>query len=50
MAGVRAALVHGINLIFVTSAVIMTLAVVLNLLLRSVPLKHGAPKVEAPPH
>jgi EmrB/QacA subfamily drug resistance transporter len=47
---VRSALVHGINLIFVTSAVMMTLAVVLNLLLRSVPLKHGAPKVEAPPH
>ncbi len=50
MGHVRSALVHGINLIFVTSAVIMTLAVVLNLLLRSVPLKHGAPKVEAPPH
>ncbi len=50
LGNVRAALVHGINLIFVTSAVIMTLAVVLNLLLRSVPLKHGAPKVEAPPH
>jgi EmrB/QacA subfamily drug resistance transporter len=50
LGNVRAALVHGINLIFVTSAVIMTLAVVLNLLLRSVPLKHGAPKAEAPPH
>jgi hypothetical protein len=43
---VRTALVHGINLIFVSSAVIMAVAVILNLLLRNVPLHHGAPKHE----
>jgi EmrB/QacA subfamily drug resistance transporter len=48
MASVRTALLHGINLIFVSSAVIMTAAVLLNLLLRSIPLRHGAPKPE--PH
>jgi len=46
MASVRMSLVHGINLIFVSSAVIMAAAVVLNLLLRNVPLHHGAPKPE----
>jgi EmrB/QacA subfamily drug resistance transporter len=46
MANVRAGLVHGINLIFVSSAVIMAVAVVLNLFLRSIPLRHGAPKAE----
>ena len=48
MGNVRAALVHGINLIFVSSAAIMAVAVVLNLLLRSIPLRHGTPKPE--PH
>jgi predicted MFS family arabinose efflux permease len=47
LANVRPALVHGINLIFVSSAVIMVAAVILNLLLRSVPLRHGAPKAES---
>jgi EmrB/QacA subfamily drug resistance transporter len=46
MGNVRTALVHGINLIFVSSAVIMAVAVILNLLLRNVPLHHGAPKHE----
>jgi EmrB/QacA subfamily drug resistance transporter len=46
MANVRAGLVHGINLIFVSSAVIMAAAVVLNLFLRSIPLRHGTPKAE----
>jgi hypothetical protein len=46
LGNVRPALVHGINLIFVSSAVIMGAAVILNLLLRSVPLRHGAPKAE----
>lgn len=46
LGNVRMALVHGINLIFVSSAVVMVAAVVLNLLLRSIPLKHGAPKAE----
>jgi MFS family permease len=47
MGHVRTALVHGINLIFVSSAAIMGAAVVLNLLLRSIPLRRGAPKAEA---
>jgi MFS family permease len=47
LGNVRPALVHGINLIFVSSAVIMVAAVILNLLLRSVPLRHGAPKAES---
>ncbi|HEY3823929.1 MAG TPA: MFS transporter, partial [Bryobacteraceae bacterium] len=46
---VRGALVHGINLIFISSTAIMALAVVLNLLLRSVPLRHGMPKPETAP-
>jgi EmrB/QacA subfamily drug resistance transporter len=46
MGHVRTALVHGINLIFVSSAAIMGAAVVLNLLLRSIPLRRGAPKAE----
>ncbi len=46
---VRMALVHGINLIFMSSAAIMAAAVVLNLLLRSVPLHHGSAKAEPHP-
>jgi len=46
---VRMALVHGINLIFISSAAIMAAAVVLNLLLRSVPLHHGSAKAEPHP-
>jgi MFS family permease len=54
LGNVRGALVSGIHLIFVSSAVIMGVAVVLNLMLRNVRLKHGAAKMEtpaeAPPH
>jgi EmrB/QacA subfamily drug resistance transporter len=49
LGNVKVALVHGINLIFISSAAIMTVAIVLNLLLRSVPLRHGAPKAEPHP-
>jgi EmrB/QacA subfamily drug resistance transporter len=49
LGNVRTGLVHGINLIFVSSAVIMAAAVILNLLLRSIPLRHGTPKAEAHP-
>lgn len=38
---VRAALVHGIKLIFISSAIVMTAAIILNLMLRNVPLRHG---------
>ncbi len=50
LGNVRGALVDGIHLIFVSSAAIMAVAVVLNLMLRNVPLRHGAPKTDAPPH
>jgi predicted MFS family arabinose efflux permease len=49
LTNVRMALVHGINLIFISSAAIMAAAVVLNLLLRSVPLHHGLAKAEPRP-
>jgi EmrB/QacA subfamily drug resistance transporter len=46
MANVRGALVHGLHLIFVTSAFVMGGTVVLNILLKSVPLRahHNAPR------
>jgi len=49
LGNVRIALIHGLHLIFFTSAFIMASAVVLNLLLKSVPLKTHAhePKPEA---
>jgi len=46
---VRMALVHGLQLIFVSSAVIMIAAVVLNILLRDVPLKHHSSEPVEPP-
>jgi EmrB/QacA subfamily drug resistance transporter len=49
LGNVGPALVHGINLIFVSSAAVMAVAVVLNLLLRSIPLHHGTPKTEVQP-
>lgn len=39
MANVRTSLVHGLHLIFVSSAVIMTLAIGLHVFLRNIPLK-----------
>jgi EmrB/QacA subfamily drug resistance transporter len=52
MVNVRAALIHGLHLIFVSSAVLMTGAVVLNLLLKNVPLRshHGPAPAEPPAH
>lgn len=50
LGNVPQALVHGIHLIFISSAVIMALAVGLNLMLRNIRLRHGPIKVEAPPH
>jgi hypothetical protein len=50
LGNVRVAMVHGINLIFISSAAIMGVAVVLNLMLRNVKLRHGAPKAGAPAH
>ena len=50
LGNVPAALLHGLNLIFISSAVIMGMAVVLNLMLRNIRLRHGPIKAEAPPH
>jgi EmrB/QacA subfamily drug resistance transporter len=47
---VRASLESGLHLIFVCSAVIMTLAVLLHLLLRSEPLRTRAAEPELAPH
>jgi hypothetical protein len=49
MANVRIALIHGLNRIFVASAVIMTLAIVLSVMLKSVALRGRAKEqVEQP--
>lgn len=49
---VRTSLVHGLQLIFFSSAVVMTAAIVLNVLLRNVPLRHhsAADHSEPPAH
>ena len=47
-ANVRTALLHGIQLVFLWSAIVMTVAIVLNVLLKNVPLRHShAPVPEA---
>jgi EmrB/QacA subfamily drug resistance transporter len=48
-ADVRMALIHGLQLIFISSAVIMTAAIVLNVLLRNVPLRHHSAEPTEPP-
>jgi EmrB/QacA subfamily drug resistance transporter len=52
MGNVRESLVHGLHLIFVSSACVMGGAVVLNLLLKNVPLRthHQAPSAEPAIH
>lgn len=50
LSNVPVALVHGIRLIFISSAVIMAAAIGLNLMLRNIRLRHGPYKPEAPPH
>ncbi len=51
MGVVRLALVHGLHLIFLTSSIMMIGALVLNIFLKSVPLKahHEAPPAAEPP-
>ncbi len=49
LGNVRTGLVHGINLIFVSSAAIMAVAIVLNVFLRSIPLRHGTPAPQPHP-
>jgi EmrB/QacA subfamily drug resistance transporter len=48
-ANVRTSLVHGLQLIFISSAVIMTLAIALNVMLRNVPLRHHSAEQPEPP-
>ncbi len=52
MGVVRLALVHGLHLIFLTSSIMMICALVLNIFLKSVPLRshHEAPAAEPPAH
>jgi MFS family permease len=52
MGVVRLALVHGLHLIFLTSSIMMIGALILNLFLKSVPLRshHEAPASEPPAH
>jgi len=49
LGSVPGALVHGIQLIFLTSAVVMTASIVLNVMLRSVPLRSGAGPAQQSP-
>ena len=49
MANVRTGLLHGLQSIFFSSAVIMTLAIILHVMLRDVPLRrHHVPEPEVP--
>jgi EmrB/QacA subfamily drug resistance transporter len=49
LANVRTGLLHGLQRVFFASAVIMTLAIILHLILRDVPLRrHHAPEPEIP--
>jgi MFS family permease len=52
MGAVRLGLVHGLHQIFLTSAVMMFGALILNIFLKSVPLRahHEMPKAEPPTH
>src|SRR5258708_125336 len=47
LANVRTALIHGLHLIFLWSAIIMSLAIFLHIALRGVPLKGRKPAPEA---
>ncbi len=49
MSNVRIGLLHGLQRIFFASAVIMTLAIILHVMLRDVPLRrHHVPEGEVP--
>ena len=48
LANVRTALIHGLHLIFLTSAFVMSAAVLLNLFLRNTPLRKHAHDAEPP--
>ena len=48
-ANVRNALIHGLHLIFLISAILMSLAVLLHVALRGIPLKGRKPAPETEP-
>ena len=50
LANVRTSLIHGLQLIFVSSAVLMTLAILLHVFLKNVPLRGRMPDAEPPAH
>jgi EmrB/QacA subfamily drug resistance transporter len=50
LANVRTALLHGLQLIFVSSAAVMTAAILLNVMLKNVRLRHRIQDPEPPPH
>jgi hypothetical protein len=47
---VRTALIHGLHLIFVVSAVIMAAAILLHVFLKNIPLRGKMPEPEPPGH
>jgi len=50
LANVRTSLIHGLQLIFISSAVLMTLAILLHVFLKNVPLRGRMPDPEPPAH
>ena len=50
LANVRTSLIHGLQLIFISSAVLMTLAILLHVFLKNIPLRGKMPDAEPPAH
>jgi EmrB/QacA subfamily drug resistance transporter len=47
---VRTSLIHGLQLIFISSAVLMTLSILLHVFLKNIPLRGKMPDAEPPAH
>jgi MFS family permease len=50
LANVRTSLIHGLQLIFISSAVLMTLSILLHVFLKNIPLRGKMPDAEQPAH
>jgi MFS family permease len=50
LGNVRTSLIHGLQLIFITSAVLMTLSILLHVFLKNIPLRGKMPDAEPPAH
>ena len=50
LGNVRTSLIHGLQLIFISSAVLMTLAIFLHVFLKNIPLRGKMPDAEPPAH